>query len=82
MNNPLPIIKVDDEIDAERSYGPNIPGTDIKNIKNLNKIDEKGKNNLLKIVNMYMKDDKKIISKMKINSYLKSLQRKKKKSIF
>jgi len=49
-----------------------ILGSDIKNFKQFIKVNNKDKHNLLKIVNMYMKDDKKTQSKAKISKLIQN----------
>lgn len=78
MSNPL--FKLDDDHEQnEKSIDKelNTFTTDIKGLRQLGKINNKDKHNLLKIVNMYMKDDKKAQSKMKISGILKTAKNKK-----
>lgn len=56
----------------------NIFNSEIKGLKQLSRISNKDKHNLLKIVNMYMKDEKKAQSRVKVSGLLKSSNKKKK----
>lgn len=56
----------------------NIFNSDIKGLKQLSRINNKDKHNLLKIVNMYMKDEKKAQSRVKVSGLLKSSNKNKK----
>lgn len=78
-----PIIKINNDPDVIEKSGEKdlISNTENKNQKYHKKIFNKDKQNLLKIVNMYMKGDKKSHSKIKLSSLLKSANKKQKKSI-
>ena len=77
-----PFFKSEDEHEQhEKSIDKdlNTLTSDIKSLRQLSKINNKDKHNLLKIVNMYMKDDKKAQTKMKISGIIKKSKKLKSK---
>jgi ribosomal protein S15P/S13E len=77
-----PFFKSEDEHEQnEKSIDKdlNTLTSDIKSLRQLSKINNKDKHNLLKIVNMYMKDDKKAQTKMKISGIIKKSKKMKSK---
>jgi len=77
-----PFFKSEDEHEQnEKSIDKdlNTLTSDIKSLRQLSKINNKDKHNLLKIVNMYMKDDKKAQTKMKISGIIKTSKKMKSK---
>jgi len=78
-----PTFKSEDEnVQSEKSTDKDLTSltSDIRSLKQLSKINNKDKHNLIKIIDMYMKDDKKAKSKLKLSTLHQSS--KKKKSIF
>ena len=81
--NSNPYLKTDDEYYLERSMSREKLYSEYK--KKSHKKNNRDKHNLLKIVNMYMKDEKKALSKLKVSKIFikhKSIHKHSKQIIF